>query len=94
LANYGKRKPGRYDKLRTLLESETFPPDVVACNSTNLDEQIQKRFSQGLINAAQTSKGQHLLSICRSNGFEMIPTNYDKALKDIAKRYPPARSRE
>ena len=88
LANYGKRKPGRYDKLRTLLESETFPPDVVACNSANLDEQIQKRISQGLINAAQTPKGRLLLSICSINGFEMIPTDYDKALKDIAKRYP------
>jgi ABC-type phosphate/phosphonate transport system substrate-binding protein len=89
LANYGQRKPGRYGKLRTLLESEDFPPDVVACNPANLDEQIQKRFSQGLINAAQTSRGKHLLLICRVNGFEMIPANYDKALKDIAKRYPP-----
>jgi ABC-type phosphate/phosphonate transport system substrate-binding protein len=88
LANYGKRKPGHYDKLRTLLESETFPLDVVACNPA-MDEQIQKRISQGLINAAQTPKGRLLLSICSINGFEMIPTDYDKALKDIAKRYPP-----
>jgi hypothetical protein len=71
------------------LESETFPPDVVACKPANLDEQIQKRFSQGLINATQTSKGQRLISICSINGFEMIPANYDKALKEIAKRYPP-----
>ncbi|MFL5242629.1 MAG: phosphate/phosphite/phosphonate ABC transporter substrate-binding protein [Gemmataceae bacterium] len=89
LANYAKRKPGRANKLKTLIESEPFPPAVVACNPANLDEAVQKRFAEGLINAGETSKGQRLLTICRITGFETIPSGFEKELLRIAKAYPP-----
>ena len=89
LENYAKRKPGRANKLKTLLQSEPFPPAVVACSPANLDEAIQKRFAEGMINAAESSKGQRLLTICRITGFETIPAGFEKELSRIAKAYPP-----
>lgn len=89
LANFAKRKPGRFAKLKTLLESEAFPSSVIACNPNNFDEAVQKRFTEGLINSTQTSSGQRLLTICRISGFEMIPASFDKELTAIAKSYPP-----
>jgi ABC-type phosphate/phosphonate transport system substrate-binding protein len=89
LANFAKRKPGRFAKLRPLLESDPFVPAVVACNPANFDEAVQKRFIEGLLNAAQTTKGQRLLTICRITGFETIPDGFEKQLTRLLKAYPP-----
>jgi ABC-type phosphate/phosphonate transport system substrate-binding protein len=89
LDNYAERKPGRFAKLKTLIQSEAFPFSVVACNPANFNEDAQKRFRDGLINAAQSRKGQQLLTICRITGFEKVPDDFEKELKDIAKSYPP-----
>jgi ABC-type phosphate/phosphonate transport system substrate-binding protein len=89
LENYADRKPGRSAKLRTLIQSEAFPWGVVACNPATFNEDAQKRFRDGLINAVQTRKGQQLLTICRITSFERVPDDYDKELKDILKAYPP-----
>jgi ABC-type phosphate/phosphonate transport system substrate-binding protein len=89
LANFAKRKPGRYAKLRTLMESDPFIPAVVACNPASFDEATQKRFIEGLLNAAQTTKGQRLLTICRIGGFEPIPDGFDKQLIRLNKAFPP-----
>jgi hypothetical protein len=64
----------------------------VACNPANLDEAIQKRFAEGMINAAESSKGQRLLTICRITGFETVPAGFEKELSRIAKAYPPPSS--
>ena len=60
LANFAKRKPGRFGKLETMLESDAFLPAVVACNPSSFDEGNQKKFIDGLLSAAQTTKGQRL----------------------------------
>jgi ABC-type phosphate/phosphonate transport system substrate-binding protein len=89
LDTYAQRKPGRAARLSTLIESETFPPAVVACNPSNLDEATQRRFRDGMINSAQTRKGQQLLTICRITGFDRTPDGYDRDLQTILKAYPP-----
>jgi len=89
LENYAERKPGRSTKLKSLIQSETFPNGVVACNPANFNEEAQKKLRDGLINAMQTKKGQTLLTICRIASFEKVPEDYDKELKEIAKAYPP-----
>jgi ABC-type phosphate/phosphonate transport system substrate-binding protein len=89
LDTYAQRKPGRYAKLRTLVQSEAFPFAVVVCNPANFDEASQKRVREGMINATQTKKGQQLLTLCRITGFEKVPLDFEKELKEIAKAYPP-----
>jgi len=89
LQNYAERKPGRYAKLKTLIQSEAFPNGVVACNPANFNEEAQKKLRDGLINAVQTNKGKTLLAICRITSFEKVPDDFDKELKAIAKTYPP-----
>jgi ABC-type phosphate/phosphonate transport system substrate-binding protein len=89
LDTYAQRKPGRYARLKTLIQSEPFPWAVVVCNPANFDEASQKRFREGMINAKQTPKGQQLLTLCRITGFEKVPPDFEKELKEIAKAYPP-----
>jgi ABC-type phosphate/phosphonate transport system substrate-binding protein len=94
LENYADRKPGRFAKLKTLIQSESFPWGVVACNPANFSEDAQKRLRDGLINATQTRKGQSLLTICRITSFEKVPDDFEKELKDIVKAYPPPEPRK
>jgi ABC-type phosphate/phosphonate transport system substrate-binding protein len=88
LETYAQRKPGRFARLKTLVQSEPFPWAVVVCNPANFDEATQKRFREGMLNATQTKKGQQLLTLCRITGFEKVPADYEKELKEIAKTYP------
>ena len=88
LDTYAQRKPGRFARLKTLVQSEPFPRAVVVCNPANFDEATQKRFLEGMLNATQTKKGQQLLTLCRITGFEKVPAEYEKELKEIAKAYP------
>jgi ABC-type phosphate/phosphonate transport system substrate-binding protein len=89
LENYAERKPGRFAKLKTLIQSEVFPNGVIACNPANFNEESQKKLRDGLMNAVQKPKGQLLLAICRITSFEKVPDDFDKELKEIAKAYPP-----
>jgi ABC-type phosphate/phosphonate transport system substrate-binding protein len=88
LDTYARRKPGRFAKLKTLVQSESFPWAVVACNPANFNDAAQKRFREGIISVAQTSKGENLLAVCRITSFENVPESYEKDLKAIAKAYP------
>jgi len=86
---YEKRKPGRFAKVNTALESEPFPAGVIAYRPGALDDDTLKRFREGMISANQTRRGQQLLTMCRVTGFEHVPEDFDQALADIVKAYPP-----
>jgi len=89
LAAYRRLKPGCADQLRTLVESEGFPPAVVAYQSGSLSEDMLQRFRDGLLAARSSRRGQQLLEMCRITGFEPVPEDYEQMLTDIAKAYPP-----
>ena len=89
LRSYAKLKPGCAAKLKTLVESESFPCAVVAYFPGTLPEALLERFRDGMIAARSTSRGQQLLELCRIRGFEEIPADYEQTLAAIAKAYPP-----
>jgi ABC-type phosphate/phosphonate transport system substrate-binding protein len=89
LESYKHEKPGCYDRLKTLKESEAFPAVVVAYLPGTLDEATLQRFRDGMSRANQTLVGRQLLSSCRLTRFEPIPADYQKQIAEIIKAYPP-----
>lgn len=82
-------KPGRFNQLRVLSQSEVFPAGVVVFNPSTLDEDTLQRFRQGMLNARNTSSGKQLLLIWKLTGFEPVPEDYEETLTNIVKAYPP-----
>jgi ABC-type phosphate/phosphonate transport system substrate-binding protein len=89
LANYQKRKPGRYARLKIAVGSEIFPAAAVVYVPGTLKESLLHKLRQGLIGASQVRRGQQLLMLSRLNGFEPVPADYCKQLDQILKAYPP-----
>jgi ABC-type phosphate/phosphonate transport system substrate-binding protein len=90
---YKHRKPGRFAKLKELEKSEWFPDSVIAYHSGVFDEAELRRFREGLLQADKTALGRQLLTLWSLTGFENVPGDFDKTLKDIAKSYPPSSTR-
>ena len=86
---YKRRKPGRFAKLKIGQSSEPFPAAVVVFRPGVLDEAMLTRFRDGMLNANRTAMGRQLMTLWKLTGFEPVPSDYDQALTDIAKAYPP-----
>jgi ABC-type phosphate/phosphonate transport system substrate-binding protein len=86
---YKRRKPARCEKLKTIDQSEAFPAGVIVYQPGVLDEQTLQRFREGMLNAEKTALGKQMLMMWRLTGFEQVPANYDEALVNIIKAYPP-----
>lgn len=88
LEAYRRRKPGRASDLRVLVQSQPFPPSVIASYQGGLDQATLQRFRDGLLSAHKKVKGQKLLSLFRITAFEPLPTDLDKMLEATRKAYP------
>jgi ABC-type phosphate/phosphonate transport system substrate-binding protein len=86
---YKKSKPKRSAQLRIAIESEMFPPTVVTYYPGNLDSATIKQFRKGMLNAHESATGKQLMSLWKMTGFEEVPEDYEKSLKEIAEAYPP-----
>jgi ABC-type phosphate/phosphonate transport system substrate-binding protein len=89
LEAYRKFKPGCAGHLRTLAQSELFPPAVVAYQPGILHEELIDRFREGMLAANATERGKKLMELCRITAFRAVPDDYDHMLESIAKAYPP-----
>jgi len=89
LEAYKHRKPGRFNQLKPVAQSQPFPPGVVAYQDGALDEATLKRFKGGLLGAAKKEKGQTLLTLFHLTGFDPIPDDFDRVLGETRKGYPP-----
>jgi ABC-type phosphate/phosphonate transport system substrate-binding protein len=89
LDRYKRVKADRFAKLKTAVQSEPFPPAVIAYKPGVLSEETLAKFRDGLITANQNPKGKQLLNMCRINCFQAVPTNYEEMLANIVKAYPP-----
>jgi ABC-type phosphate/phosphonate transport system substrate-binding protein len=89
LDRYKRVKADRFTKLKTAVQSEPFPPAVIAYKPGVLSDETLARFRNGLITANQNPKGKQLLNMCRINCFQAVPTDYEEMLLAIAKAYPP-----
>jgi ABC-type phosphate/phosphonate transport system substrate-binding protein len=86
---YKRRRPGRFAKVKTLMQSEAFPASVVAYQPGSLSDASLRRFQERMIAANQDRGAQPLLAMCRMTAFEPIPNDYEQNLADILKAYPP-----
>jgi ABC-type phosphate/phosphonate transport system substrate-binding protein len=86
---FKQKKPGRFNRLKTVARSQPFPPAVVAYYGTFLDEATRKQFSEGLLNASNKEKGQTMLTIFRLTGFQVPPADFEKVLAATREAYPP-----
>jgi ABC-type phosphate/phosphonate transport system substrate-binding protein len=89
--DYCRAWPKRAAQLQVLLQSETFPAGVLVYHARKLPAEIVRRVREGLLNAKRTREGKDLLDMCRMNGFENPPADYQQALEDIARAYPEPR---
>ena len=86
---YKRRKPGRFNKLKEVAASQPLPPPIIAYYDKALDEATLDRFRKGLLNAANTDRGQTMLTLYRLTGFVTVPTDFGKVLAETRRAYPP-----
>ena len=88
LEAYKRRKPGRFDKLKPVAQSQPSPPPIIAYKEGDLDEPTRKKFRDGLISASTKERGQRMLNMFRLTAFETPPAEFDKVLSETTKKYP------
>jgi len=86
---YEERKPARFARLKAIEKSEVFPAAIVGYCANALDETTLRRFREGMLTAKENPRSVQLMTLCQMTGFEPVPADYDKLLKDIVKSYPP-----
>ena len=74
--------------LRVLLESQTFPPAVIAYKQGALSEPVLKQFRDGLLKAPTIPLGRAMMKTWNIDAFEPIPKDYSKSLAEVLKAYP------
>lgn len=89
LAGFAERYSGRSKRIKVLVASEVFPEGVVAYRPGMIDDEVVRRFRQGMTNAHTTPMGRQLLSLWSMAGFQQVPPNYSQQLADCLKAYPP-----
>lgn len=75
--------------LRVLVQSEEFPPALIACKKGALDAAIRNQFETGLLKAHTIAEGRELMKTWNFDAFERMPKDFDKRLADVLKAYPP-----
>jgi ABC-type phosphate/phosphonate transport system substrate-binding protein len=87
--NYRDVKPGCYQRLKTLKESEPFPTAVVVYRQGALSDKTLEKFLKGMINANKNERGRDLMTLWKLTGFEAVPADYIAKCAEIMKSYPP-----
>lgn len=90
LGCYRLRKPGRFNQLKDLCQSEWFPDTIVAYIPRVFEKPTLDRLCRGLMTADKSSIGRQLLTLWMMTAFEKLPDDFDKILTDISKAYPSA----
>lgn len=89
LAAYRKQYPEEFAKVKVLQQSESFPCAVIAYYPGVIREDLLDQFRSGMLAAKSTRQGRQMMQMCRITSFEEVPDDFDQALEDIAKAYPP-----
>src|SRR5579864_2370091 len=85
LENYRWLNPGKANKLRTLMKSETFPTGAIVYKEGGLPEAELQKYKTGLVTAHQTATGMQLMMLWKMSRFEVVPADYHQLLTSIAK---------
>jgi ABC-type phosphate/phosphonate transport system substrate-binding protein len=92
LEAYRRRKPARFNQLKSIAHSPPVPLVVIAYHDARVDAATLQRFRTGLLNASQKEKGQTLLNLFRLTGFQEIPKDFPQVLETTGKTFPPPRN--
>jgi ABC-type phosphate/phosphonate transport system substrate-binding protein len=87
---YRSRKPGRFNQLKDLIQSEWFPDTIVAYAPGVFSTSTLDHLRHGLMTADRCSIGRQLLTLWLMTAFENLPDDFDKLVTDIGKAYPSA----
>jgi ABC-type phosphate/phosphonate transport system substrate-binding protein len=93
LENYDQVKPGCYARLKMVAKAEGFPPGVVAIRKGGLDNGTVAKLEKGMLTASTTVGGKEQLALWKLTRFEKLPADFPAMEKDIAKRFPPAKTK-
>jgi ABC-type phosphate/phosphonate transport system substrate-binding protein len=88
LALYKELQPGRFDRLKTVAESDPFPPAVIVYHDRTLSNNLLKLLKQRMLKVKDSDKGKEALAAFRISGFESVPADYQKTLTSILQAYP------
>lgn len=86
--SYRTQKPGRADKLVTLMVSESFVPAVIGYYPKKLDREVLEGFRNGMLSASTNPSSKRMLEFVKITSFETIPSNFSEQLNESVKNYP------
>jgi ABC-type phosphate/phosphonate transport system substrate-binding protein len=89
LTAYKERKPGRFNRLKVVAQSQPLSPPVVAYYTAKVDDSTLQRLKTGLLDAAKKEKGETLLTLFHLTGFVDVPADFEQVLAQMLKAYPP-----
>jgi ABC-type phosphate/phosphonate transport system substrate-binding protein len=89
LGRFKIRKPVRFAKLRDVASSEPFPSSLAFYRPRAVPADTLDRYRDALLRLPQTPDGKQIMLEWRLTGFENVPDDYNQALRNIAKLYPP-----
>jgi ABC-type phosphate/phosphonate transport system substrate-binding protein len=89
LAFYKDLKPGCFNRLQVLTQSEAFIPAVIAYRQGTVNSATLATFAAALRSADRTELGKEMLKMWKISSFEPIPANFAQQLEASIKAYPP-----
>src|SRR5205823_3074115 len=75
---FADRYPARFHQIRTLIESPSFPLDVVVVREGALSPEVVRRFQAAMSRAHTGVTTKPILSRMQISGFEPIPPDFDE----------------
>lgn len=88
LNSYKSTKPGAFNHLRVVCQSEETPPAVVASYKGQLPPAAAEAVQKGLLKFNQTAEGRTLVLLWNLQGFGEIPADFDAVLEKSRAAFP------
>lgn len=86
---YKDVNPGRFARLKVIVQSEQFPSPAIAYHEGNLTTKTVNSFKTGMLKANKSEKGREAMANFQITSFAPVPADYEKQLDAILKAYPP-----
>jgi len=86
---YQRRKPGRFPSIKVLVQSPLFPDPVIGYRAGAVDDKTLEQFRDGMLRSERDIASRQVLTFFKITSFAKVPEDYEKVLREIAKKYPP-----
>jgi ABC-type phosphate/phosphonate transport system substrate-binding protein len=88
MQGYKDIHPGRFARLKVLVQSESFPLGVIGYREGSVSNDVLNRFRDGMLKSNQTDKGREGLASFHLTALEPVPADFAQQLSAILKSYP------